>query len=72
LQETTRQLEKKMAEGRAHVLRLRAGVTSLYGNRSEKLTEFGMRPLRRRSRARGVEAPEAGGTQVPPDPGSSR
>jgi hypothetical protein len=47
VQQTTRDLEALMKEGRDLFARLRNGVRTQYGLKSEKLTEFGMKPLRK-------------------------
>jgi hypothetical protein len=50
LNQTTKDLNAVMARGRDLATRLRANVRGHFGNRSERLIEFGMRPLRRRQR----------------------
>ncbi|HEX7183295.1 MAG TPA: hypothetical protein VF756_15770 [Thermoanaerobaculia bacterium] len=53
-QQATRDVEALVARGNDLVVRIRAGVRSAFGNRSEKLTAFDMKPLRpgtRRPRA---------------------
>jgi hypothetical protein len=50
-QQTSRVIEETLTRGDALAARLRAGVRSKYGYKSEKLTEFQLRPFRRRSRA---------------------
>jgi len=50
-QETTRKLQSVLADGRKLANFLRNGVRQRYGNRSEKLVEFGLNPLRTRVRA---------------------
>jgi hypothetical protein len=47
LQQSTRDLEAFMKEGRDLATRLRNGVRTQYGLKSEKLTEFGMKPRRK-------------------------
>jgi hypothetical protein len=49
-QNETRNLEKFLERGKALAVNIRAGVVTRYGNRSEKLIEFGMRPVRSRRR----------------------
>lgn len=49
-QAVTRELQTILEEGRRVASLLRAGMKLRYGNRSEKLVEFGLHPLRRRSR----------------------
>lgn len=46
VQQATRDLEKSMADTQELITRLRNGVRTKYGLRSEKLTEFGMQPRR--------------------------
>lgn len=50
-QQTTQDLQGFIARGKDLATRLRTGVRSKYGNRSEKLTEFEVRPLRKRKAA---------------------
>lgn len=50
-QETTQRLQSVLADGRKLANFLRNGVRQRYGNRSEKLVEFGLKPLRARVRA---------------------
>lgn len=45
-QQSTRDLEKTMADTRELITRLRNGIRTKYGLRSEKMTEFGMQPRR--------------------------
>jgi hypothetical protein len=58
-QAVTRELQTILVQGRRVASLLRAGMKQKYGNRSEKLVEFGLRPFRRRSRkpADGEPAP---------------
>jgi hypothetical protein len=49
-QAVTRELQTILEEGRRVASLLRAGMKLRYGNRSEKLVEFGVRPFHRRSR----------------------
>lgn len=59
-QQATRDLEGAIARGRDLALRLRAGITTRYGRRSEKLTEFGMKPFRPgKKKASEAKAPKA-------------
>ena len=57
-QQTSRVIEEALRRGDALAARLRAGVRARYGYKSEKLTEFQLRPFRRRSR----------GEEPPPQP----
>ena len=50
-QETTQKLQSVLADGRKLANFLRNGVRQRYGNRSEKLVEFGLNPLRSRVRS---------------------
>ena len=51
VQQTTQDLKGFIARGTDLAIRLRTGVRSKYGNRSEKLTEFEVKPLRKRKAA---------------------
>jgi hypothetical protein len=51
-QEVSQRLAKLMREGETLRVFLDAGVKQHYGNRSEKLVEFGMKPFRPRPRIR--------------------
>jgi hypothetical protein len=62
VQQSTRDLEGFLARGTEMAVRLRGGIRSKYGQRAEKLTEFGMKPLRTRKKP--PEPPPEG----PPDP----
>jgi hypothetical protein len=71
-QEVSQQLEKLMGEGRKLATFLRVGVKQHYGNRAEKLIEFGLRPLRTRRKADAVATgttPSPNPTAGKPDPG---
>ena len=57
-QSVTRELQETLAKSRRLTSFLRAGIRDKYGNGSEKLVEFGMRPRRRRARARSQEETE--------------
>lgn len=71
VQETTLALRQKTTEAKALALRLRAGVTSFFGNRAERLIEFGIRPRRRRTGGNPAEKPpEINGTQTGPTRGT--
>lgn len=56
-QQATRNLEALVKETREMMTRLRAGVKSTYGYRSEKLVEFGLKPLRKRPRLNTAKRP---------------
>jgi hypothetical protein len=49
-QQAAKDLAAVLAEGRKLATFLRAGVKDRYGNRNEKLVEFGFQPFRRRRR----------------------
>jgi hypothetical protein len=49
-QQETLDLQEVMIKGREAALRLRAALKAHYGSKSERLIEFGMRPLRKRGR----------------------
>ena len=46
VQQSTRDLEKAMVDTRELITRMRNGIRTKYGLRSEKMTEFGMQPRR--------------------------
>lgn len=50
-QQETRVVEGFLQRGNVLAVNVKAGVRTRYGNRSDKLVEFGMRPLRSRRRA---------------------
>lgn len=59
-QQATRDLEGFLQRGKDLAERLRTGVISRYGRRSEKLAEFRIKPLRpRKKAASSVKAPKA-------------
>jgi hypothetical protein len=51
-QQTTKELQAVMLNGRELSLRLRNGVTAVLGPKNEKLVEYGLRPQRRRTRSK--------------------
>ena len=61
-QEATKRLQALLVEGRKLATFLRTGVRQQYGNRSEKLVEFDLQPLRVRTR------PAAEGAKPTPAP----
>jgi hypothetical protein len=68
-QEASRELSQLMRRGNALAARLRAGVRAQYGYKSEKLTEFQLRPFRRRSRLTEPDPPPQPEAPAPdPDP----
>jgi hypothetical protein len=58
-QQATRDLEGSLTRGKDLAERLRTGIISRYGRRSEKLTEFRIKPLRPKKKALSVKAPKA-------------
>ncbi|HEY9422479.1 MAG TPA: hypothetical protein VIW92_13770 [Thermoanaerobaculia bacterium] len=50
-QQETRVVEGFLERGKVLAVNVKAGIRTRYGNRSDKLVEFGMRPLRSRRRA---------------------
>jgi hypothetical protein len=64
-QQTSRVIEQTLRRGDALAARLRAGVRAKYGYKSEKLTEFQLRPFRRRAR---LEEPQPQPEAPAPDP----
>jgi hypothetical protein len=66
-QQTSRELGEQLRRGEALAARLRAGIRAQYGYKSEKLTEFQLRPFRRRSRGP-VETPPRPTEAPAPDP----
>jgi predicted RNA-binding Zn ribbon-like protein len=56
-QQSTRDMEKFMSDVRELTTRLRNGVRTKYGLRSEKLAEFGMQPRRAPAKSRAKEKP---------------
>ena len=59
-QDATQRLKALLVEGRKLATFLRSGIRQQYGNRSEKLVEFDLQPLRARTR------PAAVGTKPTP------
>jgi hypothetical protein len=59
-QDATQRLQKLIADGRKLATLLRTALRQQYGNRSEKLVEFDLQPLRARTR------PVAAGTKPAP------
>jgi hypothetical protein len=58
-QEATKSLQAMLVEGRKLATFLRNGVKQHYGDRSEKLVEFGLRPVRPRAKATADQKPPA-------------
>jgi hypothetical protein len=59
-QEISKRLQGIITEGRKLATFLRVGVRQHYGNRAEKLVEFGLQPLRSRRRTAKTESPTPG------------
>lgn len=64
-QEATKSLQALLTEGRKLATFLRGGVKQRYGDRSEKLVEFGLAPLRPKTKAKADPKPPA---TPPPSP----
>lgn len=58
-QAVTRELQTLLDRGRMTATFLRRAMKIFYGNRSEKLVEFGLQPFRRRSRKTKTDSPSA-------------
>jgi hypothetical protein len=67
LQQASKELKEVMARGRKLATFLRAGIKHRYGNRSEKLVEFRVQPLRNRKR-NPEEVPEEPAPSPKPSP----
>jgi hypothetical protein len=65
-QEATKSLQTLLVEGRKLATFLRGGVKQRYGDRSEKLVEFGLAPARPKTRTESKQKPPA--TPPPPTP----
>ncbi|HTG35803.1 MAG TPA: hypothetical protein VLB76_23000 [Thermoanaerobaculia bacterium] len=68
LRRSTRDLRDLVACGRDLAVRVRYGVRSRYGFRSDKLAEFGIRPSRKGRSPRGRPAPGNGEKGAPRNP----
>ena len=64
-QEATKSLQALLVEGRKLATFLRGGVKQRYGDRSEKLVEFGLAPVRPKAKATSEQKPPA---TPPPTP----
>ncbi|HVR99870.1 MAG TPA: hypothetical protein VMW27_24815 [Thermoanaerobaculia bacterium] len=69
LNQTTKDLNETMAQGKDLNSRLKAAVKGHYGAKSEKLIEFQMKPFRRRQKAK-TDSIEASKTPSPDKPTS--
>jgi hypothetical protein len=56
-QQVSKQLKARLADGKKLATFLRTGVKEHFGNRNEKVVEFGVQPFRRRSKAPVVNPP---------------
>jgi hypothetical protein len=65
-QEATKNLRALLVEGRKLATFLRSGVKQRYGDRSEKLVEFGLAPARPRAKATAEQKPPATPPPTPP------
>ena len=63
-QQATRDLEGLVTQGRDLATRIRNGIRTQYGLKSEKLVEFGLQPRRKRSRTK-KEEPGPAATPAP-------
>jgi hypothetical protein len=73
-QQASQRLRGRLADGRKLATFLRNGVKEHYGNRNDKVVEFGIQPFRRRKREAFVKqppppAPVPVATPVAPGPG---
>jgi hypothetical protein len=57
-QEASKRIRELIGEGNKRSTLLKIGLQQHYGNRSEKLVEFGIQPLRTRRRAKPEAEPE--------------
>ena len=57
-QEASKQLQALFTDGRRVATFVKAGIREQYGNRSEKLVEFGLQPFRGRTRKKTEEPVE--------------
>jgi hypothetical protein len=67
-QDASKRLQALLAEGRKVATLLRTGIRQRYGNRSEKLVEFDLKPLRTRIRPAAESTKPAPTIPVPPAP----
>jgi len=51
VQQTTKEIEERVARGTLLATRVRSAAKAIYGTRTEKVLEFGVRPFRKRTRA---------------------
>ncbi len=69
-QQATRDLEGFLTRGNDLAVRLRSGIRSRYGNRSEKLTEFGLQPFRKSKKKEKPEGEEKAAPSKAPQDGN--
>ena len=67
-QETTRQIKAVLARGRDLAIHLRAAVRGKIGPRSEQLVQFGVTPMRKRTRRSAAKAKKAPSGAANPQP----
>lgn len=67
-QQASRDLESAMEKANDAAVRLNRGLLSVYGYKSEKLVEFGLRPWRPRRRKAALEASESAESATQPIP----
>jgi hypothetical protein len=67
-QEATRSLRELLVEGRKLATFLRGGVKQRYGDKSEKLVEFGLAPARPKTRTAAEPKQKPPATPPPPTP----
>jgi hypothetical protein len=65
-QEASKNLQALLVEGRKLASFLRNGVKQRYGNRAEKLVEFGLAPLRAKAKAPAAAVQKPPATPPPP------
>jgi hypothetical protein len=66
-QQASQQLRVALSNGKKLTTFLRTGLKEHYGNRSEKLVEFGIPPFRRRAKKDpAVKPPDGSGSEPPP------
>ncbi len=70
-QDATQRLQALLIEGRKLATFLRRGIRQQYGNRSEKLVEFDLQPLRTRTRPAAAGTKPAPTTPPPSTPGTT-
>lgn len=72
-QELSKQLQQAISAGSKLATLVRHGLKNRYGNDAEKLVEFGIQPLRKRTRSvkaksSGASAPSVAPSSIPPAP----